>query len=180
MTRVSDRAFEIVFHEHHRMVTAYLCSVVGDWAAAADLAQETFVVAYRRLDSFDASRPVGPWLRGIARNLALNYRRKHAHRQELPMDGGTIDALFGLFDLPRGDETWDERLRAMDTCIERLPLQQKTIVLQHYRDDESARSIAERLSLVEKTVFQTLWRARNNLRNCIEALLRGKEVPDEA
>jgi len=180
MKRPSDKAFEIVFHEHHRMVTAYLHSLVGEWDTAADLAQETFVVAYRRLDSFDASRPIGPWLRGIARNLALNHRRKHAHRQEVTVDGDTIDALFGLFDLPRRDESWEERLRAMDTCIERLPPQQQTVVLRHYRDDESARSIAERLSLAEKTVFQTLWRARSNLRNCIEALLRGKEAPNEA
>jgi RNA polymerase sigma-70 factor (ECF subfamily) len=173
MSGNNDKAFEIVFREHHRMVTAYLHSLLGNWADAAEMTQETFKTAYARIDSFDTTRPVGPWLRGIARNLALNFHRKHARRPEFLQDTGVMEAVYALFDEPRGDEAWEARLQAMDTCIERLPEQQRSAVRLHYGEDESAKSIAVRLSVTEKTIFQTLWRARLNLKLCIETLLRG-------
>ncbi|MDH5506257.1 MAG: sigma-70 family RNA polymerase sigma factor [Anaerolineae bacterium] len=40
---------------------------------AEDLAQETFVRAYHKLNSFDQRRPFGPWVRKIAANLCLNH-----------------------------------------------------------------------------------------------------------
>jgi RNA polymerase sigma-70 factor (ECF subfamily) len=172
MNTASDKAFEIIFREHHRMVTSYLYGLLGNWEDAADLAQDTFVTAHARLHSFDASKPIGPWLRGISRNLAQNFRRKQSVRPEFAQDTGVMEAIYTLFEEVRGDEDWEARLRAMDDCIEQLPEQQKSVVLQHYREDESAQDIAMHLSVTEKTVFQTLWRARLNLKNCIEALMR--------
>ena len=52
---------------------AYL--VVGDPAAAEDIAQEAFLAAIRALDSFDRRRPFGPWLHRIAVNRAIDFAR---------------------------------------------------------------------------------------------------------
>ena len=48
------------------MLTVFLRSRVNDEAAVDDLFQETMLVAWKRLDECDLSRPFGPWLRGIA------------------------------------------------------------------------------------------------------------------
>ncbi len=66
----------------HDLVTKYQTPVfrlayliMGDVAAAEDVAQETFIRAFLKLNSFDAQRPLRPWLLQIAKNLARNKRR---------------------------------------------------------------------------------------------------------
>ncbi|MEM9700850.1 MAG: sigma-70 family RNA polymerase sigma factor, partial [Planctomycetota bacterium] len=49
--------------------------VLRDRAAAEDVTQEAFLVAYRKLDEYDPARPFGAWLAGIARNLLRNELR---------------------------------------------------------------------------------------------------------
>ena len=170
-----DKRFEAVFHEHNRMVSSYLYSLMGNWEEAVDLTQETFLTAYRRQAEFDPSRPVGPWLRGIARNLARNsLRKKNRHRQFL-VDGTEIDNLYALFDSGM-DDLWEDRLAALDWCIERLPNQQGKAVNLFYRSGMTARSVAESLGVLEGTVFHLMWLARKNLRKCIEAALGLEEA----
>jgi hypothetical protein len=52
---------------------------------AADLAQEVFLVMWRRWDEFDAERQLRPWLAGIAFKVAHGHHRRFA-RKELPTD----------------------------------------------------------------------------------------------
>ena len=66
--------------EHQAGVRAFIRALGVDEAWVDDVAQETFLIAYRKLDHWDRTREAGPWLRGIARRLALNERRKAARR----------------------------------------------------------------------------------------------------
>ena len=69
-------AFEIIARENSRMLTAYLRTLVDDESVVDDLFQESMLVAWRRLDECDLSRPFGPWVRGIAGRLVLAHYRK--------------------------------------------------------------------------------------------------------
>ena len=58
-----------------------LCvAILRDRQAAEELAQDVFVQAYRRLDTFDLRRPMKPWLAKIAHRLALQRWRQRAAR----------------------------------------------------------------------------------------------------
>ena len=61
--------------EHQQAVFRLAYLLLGDADEAEDVAQETFIRAYRALERFDASRPLRPWLLRIASNLASNQRR---------------------------------------------------------------------------------------------------------
>lgn len=76
MDQRERKAFEILVRENARMLTTYLRSLVHDEAAVDDLFQETMVVAWRRLDECDLSRPFSPWLRGIASRFVMAHYRK--------------------------------------------------------------------------------------------------------
>src|SRR5687768_13409182 len=52
----------------------------------ADLAQDVFVVVHRHQDAYDPTRPIKPWLFGIAFRLARRHADKHAHRFEVLVD----------------------------------------------------------------------------------------------
>ena len=77
---VDAEAFVPVFDRHYRRIHLFVCARVGR-ALADDIASETFVVAFRRRASYDASRgDAGPWLFGIAGNLLREHRRAETRR----------------------------------------------------------------------------------------------------
>jgi len=73
-------AWEHIVGRHREAVFRYAYLQLGDSAEAEDIAQETFVRAFRSFDRFDATRPLRPWLLRIARNLARNRWRGWARR----------------------------------------------------------------------------------------------------
>ena len=77
----SKDLFEILVRETMDSVRAFLLASVRDPAAADDLVQETYLVAWRTLDRYDRQLPFGPWVRGIAAKLLLNWRRKVARHK---------------------------------------------------------------------------------------------------
>ena len=72
--RVVGGAGEL-FRRHWRRAHRAAYLVVGDPAAAEDVAQEAFLAAIRALDRFDRRRPFGPWLHRITVNRAIDYAR---------------------------------------------------------------------------------------------------------
>ena len=68
-------AFATVFERHFSLVHRFLCARAGV-EPAADLASETFAIAFRRRGDYDLERPdARPWLIGIAVNLVRQARR---------------------------------------------------------------------------------------------------------
>lgn len=72
--------FELLFREHHAAVVAYVRRRAPD-EAVDDVVEETFLVAWRRLDRVPAAEL--PWLLGVARNVLATQRRGAVRRQSL-------------------------------------------------------------------------------------------------
>ena len=64
--------FAILVREHGERLLAYLRASVPS-SAVDDLFQDTVLVAWRRLGDYDRTRPFGAWLRGIARNIVMDF-----------------------------------------------------------------------------------------------------------
>jgi RNA polymerase sigma-70 factor, ECF subfamily len=73
--------FEACFQANYSRVLAYALQRIGDRTAAEDVAAETFLVAWRRLELMPDDQL--PWLLGIARNVLLNERRASRRRERL-------------------------------------------------------------------------------------------------
>ena len=166
-----DRAFEVIYREHHRMVATYLFSLTGNWAETAELAQDTFIIAYRKMHEFEGNATLQAWLRGIARNLAFNAFRKKSRRATVLAGGPEGEELFSLFDREL-EKPWNDRLLALEMCKAKLPEAQKGAIDRHYGEGRTAREIAALDGVLAHTVFQWLWQARKNLRECIERATR--------
>lgn len=79
------RAFEQLVRRHQGLVRAQLRRLTdGDQAAADDLAQETFVLAWRKLDQFRGDASFATWLYRIAYSCFLQHRRRQGRACELP------------------------------------------------------------------------------------------------
>lgn len=87
MVRTGDvEAFEVLVDRYHGSMTRHLAYRVGDLELGADLAQDTFLDAFRNLDRFDGHRPFAAWLYGIANKRLLMYWRRQRLRRFVSLD----------------------------------------------------------------------------------------------
>jgi RNA polymerase sigma-70 factor (ECF subfamily) len=78
-------AFDELVRRHRAGLVRFAALMIGDFDEAESLAQEALAQAYANLASFQADRPFGPWLRGIALNLCRNHVRDRArHARVVP------------------------------------------------------------------------------------------------
>ena len=78
----SDQAFEGLVLRYEGKIYGFLLRFAGNASDAEDLAQQTFIRAYRRLQRFDARYRFSTWLFTIARNLAIGHYRRRG--KEIP------------------------------------------------------------------------------------------------
>lgn len=81
-----EEAFRLIFERYARPILSFIYDMVDRRELAEELAQETFVRAFRGLDALKSSAKLSTWLFGIARNVALEAlrsRRKEAGQRRL-------------------------------------------------------------------------------------------------
>ena len=85
-------AFQQLVERHQAPIRGFLRRLLaGDHSTADDLAQETFLIAYRKIPGWKASGTLSSWLHTIAYRQFLQHRRKHKRQQvmaELPVRPG--------------------------------------------------------------------------------------------
>ncbi|NNE91511.1 MAG: sigma-70 family RNA polymerase sigma factor [Verrucomicrobiales bacterium] len=162
--------------EHHAGLRAFIRSVGVDPMWVDDIAQEAFIVAYNRMEEFDTTRDFGAWVRGIARNLVINERRKDARRKRILSENLT-DVLVSTTSVPEEEEEQlgdraTAKLIALRQCIADLPEKSMRLIRGRYEEDVSAPDLAEELDMKPPAVRKALERVRTALRKCMEEKLR--------
>jgi RNA polymerase sigma-70 factor (ECF subfamily) len=169
--RAGDReAFgEIVGRWQDRIYGAVL-RMVRDTETARDLAQETFVKAYLKLDSFQGGSALGTWLYAIALNQVRGEMRKKAALKR--GDATSLDALREDADVDPVDpsEGAPSRVSMKEQCarlrveLSRLDPEHREVVVLREFQDLSYEEIAEVVGVPVGTVRSRLFRARSELR----------------
>jgi RNA polymerase sigma-70 factor (ECF subfamily) len=165
--------FEILVREHADMVRAFLLASVRDAASAEDLCQETFLVAWRNLHRYDRKLPFGPWVRGIAGKLILNWRRRLGRAKVMfcaEQDLALLDHSFEQFQTLPGD-TFDEKLDVLRACLRELSGAQRETIRLHYEHGLHCKEIANRLGIGFEAVKKHLQRGRAALLRCMQGAL---------
>ena len=89
--------YEILAKQHEPMLLAYILSLVPDRTLAEDIAQETFLIAYRKISTLEKKEAFAAWLRGIARNVG-----RGAH--DLSVSAEVLGGSYPIgVDGPRGE-----------------------------------------------------------------------------
>ena len=164
--------FEILMREHSQTLLAYIRSSVRDPGLVDDIWQETMIVAWRRLDDFDRSRPFGPWLRGIAARTVMAKLRTH-RQLVLVEDMDELDYLSSRFEQVQSlvGDTLDEKLVALRDCVSHLSDDERQCIEGRYQDNLMPAQLSQKLSLQLETVKKRLQRAKQRLQTCIERKL---------
>lgn len=169
--RGNTAAFGELVLRYERRLLRVIGQFVTDSVQAEDLAQETFLRAFQRLDQFDPSRRFGPWLFRIGVNLTLDYLRRRKRRGwwALFTDATGDRAPDPSCDDPR--ETLD-LTQEVQCVLEQLPENYRTVIVLRDLENFSTSEIAAILNRKEATIrwrlaeartrFQELWTKRIN------------------
>lgn len=167
-------AFEQLVRTYHHSVYRLLYRMIGDGEEARDLAQETFLKAYQKLDQFRGDAGLKTWILSIATNQAINHRRwwlrRWRHRTvslDEPVDeqqcvlGETLTDQHPSMEQVLLERERDDRLA--QALLKVKPAYRVALVL---RDIEglSYEQIAAVLKISVGTVKSRIWRGRELLR----------------
>ncbi|MEO0415162.1 MAG: sigma-70 family RNA polymerase sigma factor, partial [Verrucomicrobiota bacterium] len=121
------------------------------------------------------------WLRGIARNLVINERRKDARRKRILSDNLTEVLLFTSSIQESEEEEKGDRavakVNALRDCVKNLPEKSLKLVHAKYENNASAQDIAESLDMKPPAVRKALERVRTALRKCMEQKIETPVAP---
>jgi RNA polymerase sigma factor (sigma-70 family) len=161
-------AFAEVFERHFSLVFRFLSLRAGE-QSAADLASETFVIAFRRRGDYDLRRPdARPWLLGIAANLARRQHRGERRRRETLLRLGRERPLESQDDALAGLDAGANR-ESIRAAVAGLAPDERDLLLLFACVGLSYEEIAEALSLPIGTVRSRIHRLRHKLRERLAA-----------
>ncbi len=139
-----------------RMSYVYL----HDLALAEDAVQETFVKAYRNLDSFRGDSSEKTWLMRIAMNTCKDMRRTGWFR--------FVDRKVSLDNLPEASYDFSAEDDTLTAEIMQLPRKQMEVVLLYYYQGMTVYEVASALDIAVPSVSARLKRAREQLKVVLE------------
>jgi len=170
--RGEREAFGALVERYQGVVSAVSYSRTGNRALSEDVAQDTFLAAWRQLDQLRDTNRVRAWLCGIAQNLARKARSRT--EREAP-----TEALSTTFD---GANPFDqvaevEAERVVRDALSRVPETYRDVLVLYYREQRTVRDVSRLLGISEAATLQRLSRGRAHLTNgvtdLVERSLRG-------
>jgi RNA polymerase sigma-70 factor (ECF subfamily) len=132
-----------------------------------DLAQEVFVVLHRNWPTLDKTRPLRPYLFGVAFRIVCAHRRRRA--REIPCEG--LDVEDGGR-TPEGLLQSKESLTVLVAALERVPLSRRAVLIMHDLDGVPIADAAARLSISGFGAYARLRKARKELATAVRRLLK--------
>ena len=174
-TLAGDRAaFATIVKRYQSLVCSITYNATGSLSLSEDLAQETFLAAWRQLSELREPTRLRSWLCGITRFLVgKEYRR---HRREPLHAAETLDAIQeppSLEASPAMQAVSREEETILWRALERIPDIYRESLILFYREEKSIERVAAELELSEDAVKQRLSRGRKLLHEQVIAFVEG-------
>ena len=134
-----------------------------------DIAQEAFLVAFKRFSTYNKDASFASWVCSIARNLLWNDRRKTRRRYQLLNEQVTEYLLQqDPATLLADEEVQSLQRAALRECLKEVSEENRNLLIAHYHDDMNSQQMAEKFGMRADSIRHRLMRVRRTLRQCIE------------
>ncbi|MFC1747271.1 RNA polymerase sigma factor RpoE [Pseudomonadota bacterium] len=170
-------AFDLLVLKYQHKVVNLISRYVRDSAEVYDVAQETFIKAYRALPNFRGDSAFYTWLYRIAINTAKNYlvaQNRRPPKSDVDVDDAEqYDSGGDLreYDTPEGLLHKDEIERVVTETIEQLPDDLRTAITLRELEGLSYEEISQTMGCPVGTVRSRIFRAREAIQKRLEPLL---------
>lgn len=167
-------AFREIVERHQSLICSLAYSATGSLSQSEDIAQETFIAAWKDLAALREPAKLRAWLRSIVRCLiAKNFRRQQhepIHHAE-PLDD--VHGAFSAEQEPVDQAISREEETILWRSLERIPEIYREPLILFYREHQSIEAVAMGLGLSEDAVKQRLSRGRKLLQEQVLAFVEG-------
>lgn len=174
------QAFGRLVAKYQDRLFSSMCAMVRNETDAQDVVQDALVMAYRKLHLFSGRSSFYTWLFQVARNVAISKLR--SQKRLVSLNGMPDDASPGTsLDVEDRGPAPEDRLRREEdiemlrTALERLTEEFRSILVLREMEDLDYEQIAEVLEIPVGTVRSRLHRARAQLREELESLMKATE-----
>ena len=159
--------FERMYAEQFDYVARSLRRLGAQPRDLKDLCQEVFLAAYRKRDAFDPTRPLRPWLFGIAFRAVSELRNRAWVQREVGEENAAELSVE-----PRLDEVVSEgeARQLVLAALQKLPAERRAVFIMHDLDGCSAPEISEVVGVPLNTVYSRLRVARDEFATAVKRL----------
>jgi len=142
---------------------------------AEDVTQEVFLRVFRSLHRWDASRPLKPWVMGIAVNRCRTWLSQRSRRPEL------VDYLHETAAMPPGDDA-PELLQEIRLALDELRPDYRTVFVLFHEQGQPYEDIATAMDRPVGTIKTWLHRARMEILTYLRrrGMVPSEETPSES
>ncbi len=165
-------AFESIVKNYQSFICAITYSATGDVSKSEELAQETFLSAWRDLAQLKDLNKFRGWLSGIARNIIRNSFR--SQKRDIISKAASIDQVeeAGVMESdPAEIAITAEQQAVVKRALEQIPTGYREPLVLFYRQEQSVKQVAKQLELSEEAVRQRLSRGRKLLKEQVAAIV---------
>ncbi|HEY1791227.1 MAG TPA: sigma-70 family RNA polymerase sigma factor [Verrucomicrobiae bacterium] len=167
-------AFGQIVGRYQTLICSLAYSATGSFSQSQDLAQETFVTAWKQLSQLREPGKLRSWLCGILRNRIYKTIRSRGHE---PVHAAA--PLEDVHDLASGELAPSEQAISKEEesilwrSLEKIPETYREPLVLFYRERQSVESVAASLEMTEDAVKQRLSRGRKLLHNEVLSFVEG-------
>ncbi len=170
-------AFNPLVEKYHPKLSAYIFGRIKNVETAKDLTQETWLKAFRAIDTFRGDSAFASWIYRIAENVCIDFFRKQKGVKIEPLH--TIDEhrITDTHPSPCEDLARQELRGYLRAGIQDLTQTRKQVFLLYYAQDLPIKQIATRLKKSEGTIKSHLRNARLQLQAFLTPYLKNQQTP---
>ena len=182
----NDDAFATLVRRHQKGVHALAWRKVGDFHAAEEITQDTFIQVYKHLAQLRNPNQFLGWMYVIASRLCLRWLRKNKVVMQSLDDtdiGAVEKASYSRYVSDQREmENTEHRRELVKKLLSRLPESERTVVTLHYLGEMTIKEIGKFLGVSANTIKSRLHRGRKRLRDqeqesVVRETLQGIQFP---
>lgn len=159
-TKNKNLHFDQMYSENSASIKRLCYLYLKDLSLAEDATQETFIKAYKKLNTFNRKSSINTWLTAIAINTCKNIIRQKDFSEKLSLD----EAIEVKADAPIDKDT----SITLSDAVKSLPLDLRTVILLRFYRDLPVKDIAKITQSPETTVNYRLLKAREILKETLK------------
>ena len=160
-------AFAELYDRRARLIRAVCYDATGDSDAAADLTQEVFLRAYRKLGELREPAKFAAWLFGIARQVCREWRRSRFREQSKIARLAESTEASEAEENASGTDRVDEQLLMLRRAVTALPEKERLALHAFYLQEQDAEQARSVLGLSRSGLYRMLSCARQRLRHAL-------------
>lgn len=159
--------FDELYNLYSKRLNYVAYSITKDRYLAEDIVQETFIKAYKKIDTIENTEKIGSWLAAIAGRTAIDYLRAEKRKKAIPSDQTLMEQMFSNEDTSPSIEKEVEIIlfkEEIQDFLYTLTLDYQQVLVLRAQYGLKEEEIASQLNLKSGTVKTRLHRARKQLR----------------